>query len=83
MWKLSKISKKILLLHGIEVFTDHNNITYETIESDSHCIQPWNSLIKEFGVTLLYIKVEDNVVSDDFIRITIAHHARKLADTTL
>ena len=34
-------------------------------------------------MTLLYIKGEDNIVSDDFSRITMAHHARKLADTTL
>ena len=34
-------------------------------------------------MTLLYIKGEDNVVSDDFSRITMAHHARKLADMTL
>ena len=75
--------QKILLGHGIEVFTDHNNLTYETIESASHCIQPWNSLIKEFGVTLLYIKGEDNVVSDDISWITMAHHARKVADMNL
>ena len=34
-------------------------------------------------MTLLYIKGEDNVVSDDFSRITMAHHARKLAYTTI
>ena len=34
-------------------------------------------------MTLLYIKVEDNVVSDDFIRITMGYHARKVADMTL
>ena len=34
-------------------------------------------------MTILYIKGEDNVVSDDFIRSTMAHHARKLSDTTI
>ena len=34
-------------------------------------------------MTLLYIKGEDNVVSDDFIRITMGHHARKVAYMTL
>ena len=83
MWKLSKISKEPLLGNGIEVFVDHNNLTYETIESASHCIQLWNILIKEFGVTLLYITVEDNVVTDDFSRITMGHHAHKLAYMTI
>ena len=34
-------------------------------------------------MTLLYIKGEDNLVYDNFSRITMAHHARKLADTTI
>ena len=41
--------QKILLEHGIEVFTDHNIFTYETIESASNCIQPWNSIINYLG----------------------------------
>ena len=78
-----KESRRILLRHEIEVFTDHNNLTYETIESATQRIQLWKSLIHEFGVTLLYIKVEANVVADDFRRIPMAHHADKLADTTM
>ena len=34
-------------------------------------------------MTILYIKGEDNLVYDDFSRITMAHHARKWADTTI
>ena len=34
-------------------------------------------------VTLLYIKRESNIFVDAFIRITMVHHANKLADTTL
>ena len=41
--------QKILLGHGIEVFTANKNLTYETIESDSHCIQLWSILIKYLG----------------------------------
>ena len=46
----------ILLGHEIEVFIDHNNLTYETIESASQHVKCWKSLIQEFGVDLLYIK---------------------------
>ena len=73
----------IILGHKIEVFTDHNNLTYETIESASHSIQISKSLIKYFEVTLLYIKGDANVVSYAFIQLLIAHHAHKLADITL
>ena len=34
-------------------------------------------------MTLLYIKVEANVVTNDFIRIPMAHHAHKLDHTAL
>ena len=67
----------------IKVFIDHNNITYETIERASKRVQCCKSLIQEFGVNLLYIKGESNLLSDAFIWITMAHRAHKLADTTL
>ena len=72
-----------LLGHKIEVFTKNKNLTYETTESASQRVQLWKSLIQEFGVTLLYIKGESNVVTDAFSRLPMAHHAHKLADTTL
>ena len=34
-------------------------------------------------MNLLYIKVEDNVVADDFIRIPMAHHYHILEDITM
>ena len=72
-----------LLGHKIEVFTDHNNLTYETIESASQRVQSWKSLIQEFGVALLYIKGEANIVADVFKWIPITYYAHKLADKTL
>ena len=73
--------QNILLRHEIEVFADHKNLTYETIKIVSQCVQRWKSLIQEFGVNLLYIKGEDNLVAEDFIRITMVRHAHTLADT--
>ena len=75
--------QNILLRHEIEVFADHKNLTYETIQIVSQCVQRWKSLIQEFGVNLLYIKGEDNLVSDAFIRITMVRHSHKLADTIM
>ena len=65
------------------MFWGHQILTYEKIESISQHVQRWKSLMQEFGVTLLYIKVEANVFSNYFRQITMAHHAHKLADTTL
>ena len=75
--------QNILLGHEIEVFLDHKNLTYEMIESTSQKLQHWKSLMQEFGVNLLYIKGEANVVDDAFIRLPMVHHAHKLEDTTL
>ena len=67
----------------IEVFTDHKNITHETIESYCRRVQIWKSILQEFGVNLIYIKGEANVIANDCIRIPMVHHAHKLADTTM
>ena len=75
--------QNILLGHEIEVFMDHKNLTYETIYSASQRIQCWKSLIQEFGVTLLSVKGVANVVDNAFIWLHMAHHAHKLANTTL
>ena len=78
-----KYSQEILLGHEIEVFTDHKNLTYETIESASKRVKTWKILIKDFGATLPYIKREANLVANDFSRLPMAHHIHRLADTTL
>ena len=78
-----KYFRNILLGYKIEVFTDHKNPTYETIESASKCIQLWKNLMQEFVMILLYIKGETNVVANGFSRIPMENHNHKLADTTL
>ena len=59
------------------------NLTYETIESAYQCVQRRKSLIQEFGVTLIYIKVETNIVADYFSRIPMVNHTHKSEDTNL
>ena len=75
--------RNILLEHKIKVFTDHKNLTYETIESASQRVHHWKCLIQEFGVTILYIKGEANLVADDFSLIPMVHYVHKLADSNL
>ena len=75
--------QNIILGHEIKVFMYHRNITYKTIESASQCLHSRNSLIQYFGMTLLYIKGEANVVADYFSRLNMAHHAHKFANKTL
>ena len=65
------------------MFTDHNNITFESIESTYQHVQCWKSLIQEFGDTILYIKGYANIVADDCSWIPMAYHAHKSAKTTL
>ena len=75
--------RKILLGQEIEVFTDHKNLTYETIDSAYQCVHRWKILIQEFGATLFYIRVEYNIVSDAFSQLPMDHHAHNLVDTTM
>ena len=65
------------------MFADHNNLTYETIKVVSQRLQRWKILIQEFGVTLFYIRVEYNIVSDAFSQLPMDHHAHNLVDTTM
>ena len=43
--KTMKDLQNVLLEHKIEVFMDHENLTYETIESKYQRAQLWKSLI--------------------------------------
>ena len=69
--------RNILLVHEIEVFKDHKNINDENIESAYQRVKCWKSLILEFGVAILYIKGEANVVANDFRRLPMVHNAYK------
>ena len=78
-----KYFRNILLVHKIGVFTDHNNLTYETIETAYQHVHRWNIIMQEFGVTLIYIKEDANVCADAFILITMVYHVHKLTYTTM
>lgn len=57
----------MLLGHEITVFTDHKNLTYETLSTDH--VTRWRFLVEEYGPTIKYIKGVNNVVADELSRI--------------
>ena len=67
--------RNILLGYEIEVFTDHNNLTYDSTPSASQRVQRWKHLIQEFDVKLKFIAGEANVVADAISRLPTEDHA--------
>jgi hypothetical protein len=60
--EILKEFRNILLGHEIEVFTDHKNLIYDDLKTER--VLRWRLLMEEFGVKLIYIKGEENVVAD-------------------
>ena len=54
--------RNILLGQQIKVHTDHENLTYKTMNSDR--VMLWRLYIEEYSPNLQYIKGEHNVVAD-------------------
>ena len=59
--------RNILLGQRIKVFTDHENLTYKTMNSDR--VMRWRLYIEEYSPNLHYIKGEHNVVADALSRL--------------
>ncbi len=59
--------KNILLGHEIIVHTDHKNLTYKNFNTER--VMRWRLILEEFGLTLKYIKGENNVVADALSRL--------------
>lgn len=79
--------RNILLGYEIEVFTDHNNLTYETTDSSSQRAQRWRSLLNEFDITIKFIAGDANIVADAISRLPKEEHAtpvsRDMAESQL
>jgi hypothetical protein len=58
--------RNILLGHHIQVFTDHQNLTYKQFNTDR--VMCWRLLIEEFGPELIYIKGDHNIAADALSR---------------
>lgn len=61
--------KGILLGHEIRVSTDHQNLTYDNLNSDR--VHRWRLFLEEFHLELKYIKGKANWVADALSRLEI------------
>jgi len=59
--------RNILLGQSITVHTDHKNLLYAKLPSDR--MVRWRLLLEEYGVKLVHIKGEDNVIADGLSRL--------------
>ena len=61
--------RNILLGQQIIVYTDHENLTYKTFNSDR--VMRWRLFIEEYSPDLRYVKGEKNIVADALSRLNI------------
>ena len=54
----------------INVFSDHNNLSYAATLSESQKVIFWRLVIKEFGTNIQDIAVVDNIVDDTLSRLS-------------
>jgi hypothetical protein len=57
----------MLLCADIHVFTDHKNLTFDTLKTQ--CILCWHTKIEEFSCMLHYIKGPRNILADNLLRL--------------
>ena len=64
--------RNIIYGHEIEVFTDHQNPTYENTNYASDRILRQRLTLEEYGAKLIYVSGEKNVVADSLSRLPTA-----------
>jgi hypothetical protein len=59
--------RSMLLGANIHVFTDHKNLTFDTLKTQ--CVLRWHTKIKEFSPMLHYIEGPHNILDDNLSRL--------------
>ena len=65
--------KTILFGHELVIWTDHKNLTYETVSANTDQVLRWRLLLEEYKITLNYRKGEDNVYADTISLLPPVH----------
>ncbi len=68
----------MLLSADIHVFTDHKNLTFDTLKTQ--CVSRWHTNIKEFSPMLHYIKGHQNILADNLSRLHCLVTAAQIAE---
>lgn len=64
--------RNIIYGHAIEVFTDHQNLTYENTDYSSDIILRQRLTLEEYGAKLIYLPGDKNIVADSLSRLPTA-----------
>src|SRR5210317_682756 len=67
--------RNILLGQQIIVYTDHENLTYKTFDSDR--VMRWRLFIEEYSPDLKYIKGDKHIVANALSRLNLTQLPRK------
>ena len=71
--------RNILLGQQIKVYTDHQNLTYKTFNTER--VMRWRLILEEFSPELIYIKGSKNVVADALSRLELVENVEKVPST--
>ena len=73
--------RNILLGQEIKVWTDHQNLTYKTFNTER--VMRWRMIAEQYGATLHYIKGEKNIVADALSRLGLEPSLKSEPDSTV
>ena len=71
--------RNILLGQQIKVYTDHQNLTYKTFNTER--VMRWRLILEEFSPELVYIKGSKNVVADALSRLELEEVENEVPST--
>ena len=70
--------RNILLGQEIKVWTDHQNLTYKTFNTER--VMRWRMISEQYGATLHYIQGSKNIVADALSRLGLQPSSKSETD---